>query len=93
MNYWTNLKLSGIPKPNTEPNENYELGIASEGFVKLKNRVAGLDKKWSLAYEHIFWKLCGLPLGLWIKVDGQLLKQVLNAKDFKALRLCVGVLR
>jgi len=46
----------------------------------------------SLGTNTIFWKLCGFTWGL-DKVDGQLLKQVLNAKDFKARAAAVGVLR
>jgi len=35
-------KTSGNTEPNTEPNENYELGMPSEFCQKLKTMVAGL---------------------------------------------------
>src|SRR5690606_8712102 len=64
---------------------------SDEVLAKLKIWVDGLDKN-DPGYEH------NLLEGLWVswglnKVDEQLLKQVLQAKDFRARAAAVGVLR
>ncbi len=64
---------------------------SAEVRTKLKKWVAGLDKK-DKEYEH------NLLEGLWVswgqnKVDERLLRQVLQAKDYRARAAAVGVLR
>ncbi|HEA22278.1 MAG TPA: c-type cytochrome [Pricia antarctica] len=85
-----NLKL---PEYRTRYRTKRELRSrdASQVLTKLKNWTEALDKNDS-QYEHNLLEALWVTWGL-DKVDEPLLKEVLNAKDFKARAAAVGVLR
>ncbi|ASO06614.1 PVC-type heme-binding CxxCH protein [Arenibacter algicola] len=85
-----NLKL---PEYRTRYRTKRELRArdASEVLSKLKTWVSSLDTN-DPRYEHHVLEALWVTWGL-NKVDGQLLEQMLNAKDFKARAAAVGVLR